>query len=157
MAEVLEIRGLDAVNKLLKSLPAMVQDERLLDDIVAIMINRTRNRFLREVAPDEMPWPPSKGGEIRKAGGYTYGGDGFMYSGGGTLFMTGKLFHSIQPFRPGKMKRGIGTDIPYARYHQLGLGQKVREFLGISETDRQVIDLLINRRLTDWLAEQRLV
>jgi len=53
--------------------------------------------------------------------------------GGKTLVKTGKLRQSIKILRVSKNLASMGTDVPYGKKHQLGLGNfPVRQFVGHS-------------------------
>lgn len=137
----LEIIGLEGVlNKVGKLISAIDQVE-ILDEAEAILLNRTRGRFLAEVDPDGVAWRPSYAGMRRRARGGT-----------GTLFDTGRLFHSIQAYRVGANERDIGTDVPYGRKHQLGIGVVQRRFLGISQEDLSIITARVVQRVTGSLS-----
>lgn len=112
----------------------------ILDEAEALQLNRIRTRFLAEKDTNDTPWVPSKAGLRRRALGGT-----------GTLFDTGKLFHSIQAFASGPFSRSIGTDVPYAWRHQYGVGTVKREFLGFSEADVMVIEKMVVRRFEEAL------
>lgn len=126
--------------------------EDILDQGAAIIMNRTRQRFLEEKTPDGRPWKPSRGGLIRKSGGFTIGPRGQKLRGGGTLFATGDLFRSLGIYRKAPGERVLATDIPYARKHQEGLeGMIPRPFLGFSESDVSVLQRLVEKRIGDLL------
>ena len=68
-ASVGSLEGLyDLLTKIDKSLDTV----EILDEAQAMLLNRIRDRFLREVSPDEEPWPVSFSAIIRRTGGYTY-------------------------------------------------------------------------------------
>jgi phage virion morphogenesis protein len=94
-------------------------------EATALLLNRTRKRFLDQVSPDGSHWEPSYAAFKRS----------FMGRGGGALFDTGNLFHSIQLHSVSPTEGAISTDVPYAKYHQFGIGQEKREFLGFSAED----------------------
>jgi phage virion morphogenesis protein len=92
--------------------------ETALDKSAAAILNRLRTTYLAESDPTGSPWVPSLAGKKRRARGGT-----------GTLFDTGRLYRSIQLTKNEKGVRGIGTDVPYAGFHQFGKGNSHREFL----------------------------
>lgn len=103
--------------------PTLIND--ILDETAAFLLYKIRQRFLAQTDPDGKPWVPSYASILRKRKG----------RGGGTLFDTGRLFHSIQLYAEGPNSRLIGTDVPYAKYHQDGIGDMHRPFLGLAEDD----------------------
>lgn len=122
---------------------------KILDDGLAIFLNRIRARFLREVDPEGTPWKKSAAGIKRRSGGFTYRNKR-KYTGTGTLFETGTLFHSIQAFQTGDAtSRGIKTDVPYAKYLQTGENQGPWVFLGFGAEDLTIFEKLIVKRLSE--------
>lgn len=136
-----EIIGLPELEVKIGKLIKAIDQVEILDEAEAILLNRTRTRYLAETDPDGIPWRPSWAGIRRRRRGGT-----------GTLFDTGRLFHSIQAYRIGANERDIGTDVPYGRKHQLGIGVVTRRFLGVSEDDRSTIELRVIQRVTGALA-----
>lgn len=140
----------------LKGLPEVlaqvggVLDEKtrrdILDESAAVMLNRIRTRFLRELDPNGQPWVPSRAGLERRRQGGT-----------GTLFDTGRLFRSIQLFGKTNTSRTIGTDVPYAPKLQTGgwrafdnpraSPQPPRVFLGFGPEDATVVLAIAERRV----------
>lgn len=121
----------------------------ILDEAQAIMLNRIRTRFLAEKDPDLISWPPSAAALKRRSGGYTTRG-GKKYTATGTLFETGTLFHSIQAYRVDPNTRGIGTDVPYAKYHQFGTSMlPPRVFLGFNADDLLTMERRVLQRITE--------
>lgn len=115
----------------------------IVDEIAAAMLARTRARFLQQVSPDGVPWIPSFAA-IRRA----LHGDG-----GGTLYDTGRLFHSIQLYLVDDNTRAIGTDVDYAPKHQFGTdGMVKREFLGFGDDDVALANKIANDRITRLFA-----
>lgn len=117
----------------------------ILDDAGAFLLNKIRTRFLAEKDPSETPWIPSKAGIRRRKKGGT-----------GTLFDTGTLFRSIQLGIVGEgyfnglpaSQRIIGTDVPYAPYHQFGTPKlPARPFMGFNDLDVEVMTAILERRL----------
>lgn len=133
-----EVSGQNEVAATLSKLGDQLDPEGILDEAVAILLNRIRQRFLAEVDPDGRPWIPSLASRIRKATG----------RGGGTLFDTGRLFHSIQEYKDSPETRYIGTNVPYAEKHQLGLNGMVRrQFIGASVEDEDLMVRLVEERV----------
>jgi|WetSurSiteA1Bulk_404760.scaffolds.fasta_scaffold15739_4 phage gpG-like protein len=123
----------------LKRIEAVTDPQYILEKATTVVLARIRTRFLREVDPDEVPWLPSQAAVHRRS-----------TLGTGTLFETGRLFRSIQEhFEPapsvstssGQVR--ISTDVPYAKYHQLGIGQIARPFLGFSDNDGLVVERVL--------------
>jgi phage gpG-like protein len=100
----------------------------------AVLLDRLRKRFLRQVSPDEVPWEPSFAAFRRSFG---IGRNGRkVRAGGGTLFDTGTLFNSIQLYSVSPLEMSIATDVFYAPYHNEGTKTlPKREFMGFSEED----------------------
>ena len=120
---------------LLEAISDEVANEEFMDDVAAIILNRVRTRFLSEVDSEGTPWPPSAAGLKRRAAGGT-----------GTLFDTGRLFHSISVRDEGLGERLVYTDVPYAKYHQYPKSEigrhrlPRREFIGVSQDDIKMIE-----------------
>lgn len=109
-----------------------------LEDAATVILNRIRTRFLNETDPDGMRWPPSQAALKR--------------TGGGTLFDTGRLFHSIQLFRRSNNEIAIATDVDYGVYHQFGTATlPQRQFLGFSDDDVEVAGQVFESRLMEIL------
>lgn len=90
-----------------------------------LLLDRNRKRFLAETNPEGQKWKPSKAGLARRAMGDT-----------GTLFDTGRLFHSIAARAGAGTGVFVGTSgVPYARKHQEGAGVVKRVFLGVGGSD----------------------
>lgn len=115
---------------------SQINTNEILDAGGAVLLNRIRGRFLRQVDADNVPWIPSKAGLRRK-----------LLGGPGTLYKTGKLWHSLQLHASGPNDRDISTDVDYAKYHQLGIGQLRREFLAFSMEDEQVFTNVVKKML----------
>lgn len=146
------LENIAEVDAALSRIPVAISaaSEKILDEAGAVILHRTKQRFLAEKDPDDNPWPPSTRGIIRRSGGYTRSSrTGRRYTGTGTLYETGLLFQSIQYFRPGPGKREIGTDVPYAKNHQNGIGVTIRRFLGVSESDQALLKDIVLRNLSN--------
>jgi phage gpG-like protein len=111
-----------------------VTPEVLFEETHAILLNRIRTRFRDGTDPHGIPWVESMAAKKRKSLGI----------GNKTLFDTGRLFHSIQAYK-NKTGYAIGTNVPYAVYHQRGEGQVTRVFLGFSSDDSDIIKSLLLR------------
>jgi phage gpG-like protein len=123
-----------SIYRVFKALADITESDFVLKQASSVLLNRIRNRFLREVDPSEYPWVPSKAGIARRATGGT-----------GTLFDTGRLFRSIQQAEINGNETRITTDVPYAKYHQNGIGQVQRIFMGINENDALVVERVLQR------------
>lgn len=136
----------------LKKVEGVLNGPLLMDEAVSFLLNRIRTRFLSEVDPDGRPWPPSWAGLKRRGGGYTTR-NGKKYTGTGTLFETGRLFRSIQAAGESPYIRVIGTDVPYAKYHQVPETARVlRQFLGFNDEDAALVERVLQKRLNELLA-----
>lgn len=135
----LEVTGQEEVQNFLTVVLAQALDPvEILDEAAALLLARIRTRFLTAVGPDEKPWVPSFAAQIRSKTG----------RGGGTLYDTGRLFTSIQVFSDTSVSRKIGTDVPYAGYHQFGTENlPARPFIGVSNSDTQLMNKLIENRI----------
>lgn len=127
----------------LKKLVGAADVNQILDEASAILLSRIRRHFLEEVDPDGNSWTVSKAALKRANSG----------RGGGTLFDTGRLFHSIQLAGGDANSRYIGTDVPYGIYHQLGsgIGNIARVFLGFGDEDAAVATQLVIKRFENAL------
>lgn len=138
MTITISVKGLAELEASLKRVAATLEPELYLDQGAALLLNNIRARFLQNVDPDGEPWKPSKAAIKR---------------GGMTLFDTGRLFRSLQLYADEPNSRAIGTDVPYAHYHNFGVGgQERRTFMGFSDDDSKVVTRLIIKRIKDALA-----
>ena len=147
-----EITGIEDVKITFQAIAAAAGDmTEVLDQASAIILNKVRTRFLNTEAPDGSQWPVSAASLIRATTkGQTVGGKTFK--DGKTLFMSGKLFHSIQAMKQSKNSRAIYTNIHYASYHNDGTKKlPARVFLGFSKEDINIIQKLANKRLSEAL------
>lgn len=134
--------GFDELYVMFAKLQAALTSPYILDEAAASLLARTRQRFLAQTDPDGIPWTPSIAALLRAKRG----------RGGGTLFDTGRLFHSIQLYATGENSREIGSDVPYGVHHQFGTDHMVkREFLGISEDDTDVMVAIVSKRILEVL------
>lgn len=131
-----------AAAKMAKLEAVLANHDPLLDEAGSFLLNRIRTRYLAELDPTDTPWIPSQAAiERRKHGGT------------GTLYDTGRLFHSIQLATLGDT-RVISTDVPYGEKHQLGdisHGILQRMFIGFSDGDVDVLQQLLEKRLGDLI------
>jgi phage gpG-like protein len=136
------VRGIAELEIALTNLSGALDTTKILDEAGALLFNRIRTRFLAQVDPDGGLWPESAAARKRA----------LTKRGGGTLFDTGKLFYSLQLSKTGVNERSIGTDVPYAPYHNLGLGrQERRVFLGFGVADGSMVTALISKRIREAL------
>lgn len=141
MSELLsiEVRGQEALQRKIGLLAQNLDTTALLDESAAVLLNHIRTRFLSEIDSDGQQWQPSKAAQDRKAG-----------RGGGTLFDTGRLFHSLQAYTRGSFSRALGTDVPYAKFHNFGTVRlPKREFLAFGQPDVQIVRDILIRRITE--------
>lgn len=132
------VQGQAGLERTLSDLGKALVVRDILDEASAVLLGRIRQRFLDETDPDGVAWIPSRASRLR--------------AGGGTLFDTGRLFHSIQLFSEGENSRAIGTNVPYAPRHQFGGGNlPQRQFLGFSDEDATVVEKLIIKRVQEAL------
>ena len=54
-----EFKGGEGLSLLFRRLEDQLQSERILDAAAALLLDRTRKRFLDEVDPNEVPWQES--------------------------------------------------------------------------------------------------
>ena len=129
----------------LQKVISVQQYEQALDDAAALLLDHIRKRFLAQTAPDGTKWPESLAAKKRREQGRD----------GGTLYDTGRLFHSIQAVKVGQFSRSIETDVPYAPKHQLGLDGMVRRvFIGANQEDIDAMTLVVFHKLLGGLNEQ---
>lgn len=127
----------DNLKKILQALDSTV----MLDEAGALLLNRIRTRFLAETDPFGVKWIPSQAAIRRR-----------KKKGTGTLFRSGRLFHSIQLAGSGPNERVIKTDVPYGKHHQFGTPKlPVRMFLGFNDPDARAVERLLQLRLNKIL------
>lgn len=135
------VAGQQEILEQLDRLEEALNVQGLLDEAAALMLARQRQRYLGKLTPDGVPWIPSQAGLFREAEG-----------GPGTLFDTGRLFHSIQLFAEEEPNtRVIGTDVEYGPYLQ-GNPQKNWVFLGFGEDDMELAQQLVIQRISEALS-----
>lgn len=138
--------SLSGIDELVNKLAGGAIEEGVREAVTestALLLNRTRKRFLDQVAPDGTTWEPSYAAFLRSFNG----------RGGGTLYDTGTLFQSIQLYSVSPTEGAIGTDVPYAKYHQFGIGQERREFLGFSAEDEDLALKVLFKKISEALAK----
>lgn len=140
------VEGADiaAAVKMAKIEAVLANHAPLLDEAGAFLLNRIRTRYLAEMDPTDTPWIPSQAAIERR-----------RHGGTGTLYDTGRLFHSIQ-LATVDDTRVISTDVPYGPQHQLGdpaHGIIQRMYLGFSDGDVDILTQLLEKRLGDLLDE----
>ena len=138
----ISVQGIDELLAKLSDGTVQKGTEHAHEEALALLLNRTRQRFLDQVAPDGTHWEPSYAAFLRSFNG----------RGGGTLFDTGTLFHSIQLYSISPTEGAIGTDVAYAKYHQFGEGDMHREFLGFSEEDENLALNVLLKNIAQVLA-----
>lgn len=133
-----KVDGEAGVQLKLLRLAQAINEPGVLDEAGAFLLNVMRQRYRAEVNPDNEKWVPSKAAirESRR-----------------TLFDTGRLFHSIQLYATGQNERAIGTDVPYAKYHQNPVSGIKRQFLGFNENDAELTERLLIRRIQRFLKD----
>jgi phage virion morphogenesis protein len=137
----INIKGSEALRIKLNNLDSALATREILDASGAFTLHRIRERYLRQEAPDGTTWVESYAAKRRKAKG----------KDGGTLFDTGRLFHSITLGRATKNTRSIFTNVPYGRRHQHGLGIIKRKFLGFNESDELGVEALLRAKIKGLL------
>ena len=120
----IELASFSIIDNLIKKTKKATRTQPIYDAASALMLNRIRTRFIDTESTDGEKWVESKAARQRARRG----------RGGGTLFDTGRLFHSIQPTQR-KDELAIGTSVAYGARHQFGDGVIQREFLGFSDED----------------------
>lgn len=136
----IEVTGQKELEVRLSKILSALDVRHILDEMTALLLARIRSRYLAETDPDGIKWVRSAAAIHRASTG----------RGGGTLFDTGRLFHSIQSSVDDANTRSIGTNVPYGPQHNFGTnGQVRRTFLGFGAQDVKVATDLVNKRLQD--------
>jgi len=142
----IDASDLGRVGKRLDRLLRRVSDATpLMDDIGAMLVTSTQDRFERGVDPEGTAWKQSD--RVTRAQGNAQ-----------TLVDTGRLMTSITHV-PGNNEVEVGTNVIYGAIHQAGgqagRGKSVtipaRPYLGISFDDRAEIGNLIDDYLMEAL------
>jgi phage gpG-like protein len=134
------VEGQQQLEHKLSALTAALDVQTLLDQSASLLLHNIMFRFLRAVDTQGQAFAPISVAR-EKVKEKLYGDKSTP------LYASGKLFRSLQVFQVGADSRGIGTDVPYGKFHQFGtIKLPIREFLGFSTSDVQVVqDLLISR------------
>ena len=115
----------------------------LLDAIGALVVSQTETRIVSsKSSPNEVPWPALSPAYAKR-----------KKSGGGILELTGDLRDSLVHLVTGKTSVDVGTNLIYARTHQLGDPSRnipQREFLGLSAMN----EMKINELVEEWIDQQ---
>jgi phage gpG-like protein len=135
-------QALQSIAALPPNVLAKINVTRTLDKAAAVLLNRQRTRYRDQIDPNLVPWIPSKASLRRR-----------LLGGTGTLWKTGRLFHSIQLHRVGENDRAISTDVPYARFHQTGQGVTMRMFLGFNADDQSMFERVVNNEVKNAVRE----
>ena len=105
------------------------------------MLLSTDERFANEVDPSGTRWQANSPRTINQKRA-----QGRILK---TLQSTGRLRASIA-YQATKDRVVVGSNVSYAAKHQLGRGVPQREFLGVSQSDRQeIVGILTTFLLTD--------
>lgn len=141
---ILNFNGLAGLNGYIARLNSKLSATTILDEATAVLLNRTRTRYLSQTSPEGTRWPVSYASILRAING----------RGGGTLYDTSRLFHSIQLFSIGA-NRAIGTNVFYGAYHQYGTqNMPVRRFLGWNDEDNSIAVKLVMKRIEKALHDE---
>lgn len=141
----IDVKGLHEARAKLGTLGRRLGDlTPVMDDIGRMLVDHTVLRFEREEDPDGHAWTPS----LRA-----------LLSGGQTLTDQGHLKASIT-HRPGRDRVEVGSNVIYARIHQLGgqAGRRgsaaipARPYLGFSADDEADTLDIVNDYLAEALA-----
>lgn len=135
----ISLQGQPRIERVFEALDEALDTTAILDQGGALLLNRLRTRYLKQVDPDGYKWERSKAAEKREKIG----------RGGGTLYDTGRLFGSIQLYADTANTRAIGTDVPYAVYAQDGPPQ--RTYMGFGESDAKLVQDFLIKRITEAL------
>jgi len=146
------VRGAARLSRRIATIRENLALPKLTQEIGALLLRRTLQRFDRQVTPDNVPWPDLK--EATTAAKRRLG-----YGKGAILVRTGDLRNSIKLIRGGEgatyTTTGAGVRIgiadseiaEYGKAHNLGLGgMPVRRFLGVGRLDIKAIDSLMRRK-----------
>jgi len=151
MSDFVTVTGLAVTSSMLAQIQDITGgDPELLDSMALVTINRVRARFLDAKDAGGTMWPVSDGAILRASPmGQTVGGK--TYLDGMTLFMSGKLFHSIQVRKTDTGKgRSIYTNIIYASAHNKGTNKMPkRTFLEWGADDVAIILRMVSQRLSE--------
>lgn len=137
----LQISNAAEVKAAFESLQAKLADlTPVFQDIGEAMLNRTRERFNSQTAPDGTPWAAlSPGYKKRK-----------KRNKDKILTLYGRLRGTLN-YRAGPREVRIGTPLIYGATHQFGDQQRhipARPFLGLSQSDEQELLDILNDHLS---------
>jgi phage virion morphogenesis protein len=138
----IQVEGSDAIQRKLSAIGKAFDTKEILDQSAALLLHNIMDRFLRAITADGEPFAAlSEPYATRKQA---------KYGGGGILFASGKLFRSLQVYQTGDDSRALGTDVPYAVFHQFGsINLPQREFLAFGEEDKSTVQDFLVKRLMD--------
>jgi len=144
-----------------RAMAGIAESQGLMTKIGMAMKGQTLRRFQAGAGPDGKAWKVSQRAAGRQAkgkrdkNGRFLPGSGKKSKGRGqTLLDTGRLRNSIS-FSAGALDVHVGSNVAYARIHQLGgqagRGRKAtipaRPYLGVGEEDRKEIANLVAEHL----------
>lgn len=131
-----QIRGVDGLIKTLNRVEDSISPTAIgqsLDAAASVLVGRIRQRFLQERDVQGNSWTKSEAARRE---------------GRRTLLKTGRLFRSIQAFKVDSNTRAVGTDVPYAKFHQFGTRYlPKRSFIGANSSDIEAITDVFLKRL----------
>lgn len=146
----LDLTGFAEVEKSIIGMNVDLASHEAVIEAGAVLLNRLRSRFLRQVDPNGIAWEPSYAAFLRSFGLGGHGGR----SGGGTLFDTGNLFHSIQLYSVSPFEESIATDVYYGVFHNEGTATlPKREFMGFGDEDEEVALRVLLQKLEEIVGE----
>lgn len=125
----------------------------LLDKIGADMVTQVEMRFKKQVDPEGNKWAEHAESttEARRRGAKRGKSDKILQD-------SGDLFKAVNVYRIDKLSVIVGTNLPYARTHQLGdesRGIVARPYLGISEKRMTIYKKWIEELNATRLSETR--
>lgn len=150
------VRGVNKLAQRIRTIREHFGVAALTDEVGALLLRRTLERYDREVDPDGRPWVPLANTTLerrRRAGGNL---------GKKILVQTGALRASIKLVR-GALSGAIATNtgagvrigvedpeqLAKAGAHNYGRGAvPMRKFLGVGRLDVKAVDSLMRRRVT---------
>ena len=148
------VRGVNKLAQRIRTIRERLGVAAMVEEVGALLLRRTQDRYDKEVDPDGRPWVPLAKTTLqrrRRAGGI---------SGKKILVQTGALRASIQLIRGGlsgaiATNTGAGVRIGVADEEQLGkaathnygrVATPMRKFLGIGRLDIRAVDSFMRRR-----------
>ena len=137
----LTIANAAEVKAAVESLQARLADlTPVFQDIGEAMLNRTRERFNSQTAPDGSPWAALSPGYAQRK----------KSNKDKILTLFGNL-RGLLNYRAGPREVRIGTPLIYGATHQFGnpnLNIPARPFLGLSQSDEQELLDILNDHLS---------